>query len=203
MLHQPGQPSALTINFLLTGVGGQGTLLAADIVALVGVDLGLDAKKSEIHGMAQRGGSVVSQVRWGKEVHSPIIGAGEADVMVAFERLEALRYADQLRLGGILLVNDYRIAPISVTSGNDTYPTAEQEQSIYTGCLRMLLVPAMEIARDLGQARVSNMVLLGALSAQIAVDAGVWLAVIARRVPERYLELNRAAFRAGRAYLEG
>ncbi len=193
----------LTTNFLLTGVGGQGTLLAADVVARVGVELGLDAKKSEIHGMAQRGGSVVSQVRWGITVHSPIIGAGEADIMVAFERLEALRYADQLRPGGVLLVNDYRISPISVTSGNDTYPTAQEEETAYSGQVRMRLVPAMEIARGVGHVRVMNVVLLGALSAVMPVDPAVWLRVLGQRVPEQTLEMNQAAFLAGRAYVEG
>ncbi|NLD42487.1 MAG: indolepyruvate oxidoreductase subunit beta [Chloroflexi bacterium] len=203
MAVQRGQPGNPATNILLTGVGGQGTLLAADIIALVGMELGLDVKKSEIHGMAQRGGSVVSQVRWGPKVHSPIIGRGEADIMVAFERLEGLRYADQLRPGGVLLVNDYRIAPISVTAGDDVYPSAEQERAAYGDHLRVRLVPAMRIAQELGQVRVSNVVLLGALSTELHVDPAIWLRTIARRVPERYLALNQAAFRAGRAYVEG
>jgi len=202
-MGQAAEQNDLTTNFLLSGVGGQGTLLAADVVALVGVELGLEAKKSEIHGMAQRGGSVVSQVRWGRRVYSPIIPAGEADVLVAFERLEALRYADQIRPGGILLVNDYAIAPISVTSGNDTYPTPEQENAAYAGQLRVYRVPAMEIARQVGPIQVMNVVLLGALSAVLPVDPSVWLGVLARRVPERTLDVNRAAFAAGRACLEG
>ena len=141
-MGQAAEQSDLTTNFLLSGVGGQGTLLAADVVALVGIELGLEAKKSEIHGMAQRGGSVVSQVRWGRRVHSPIIRAGGADVLVAFERLEALRYADQIRPGGILLVNDYAIVPISVTSGNGTYPTSEQESAVYAGHFRVYRIPS-------------------------------------------------------------
>ena len=193
-------PHART-DFLLTGVGGQGTLLAADVVALVGVALGLDVKKSEIHGMAQRGGSVVSQVRWGERVYSPVITPGEADVMVAFERLEGLRYADQVRPGGTVLVNDYRISPVSVSSGNDAYPTADEEAAAYASHLAVEWVPATAIAQGLGAARVTNVVLLGALSARLPVAPEVWLEVIGRRVPERFLALNREAFAAGRAYL--
>jgi len=190
-------------DILLAGVGGQGTLLAADVVALVGVALGLDVKKSEIHGMAQRGGSVVSQVRWGGKVHSPVIAPGEADVLVAFERLEGLRYADMLRPGGTVLVNDYVISPVSVSIGTDTYPTPEEEDAAYGDRLTAIRVPATEIAQRLGQARVTNVVLLGALSARLPVPPKVWLEVIAGRVPERYLALNREAFRAGREHLAG
>lgn len=191
-------------NIVLVGVGGQGTLLAADVVAMVGLELGLDVKKSEVHGMAQRGGSVVSEVRWGRQVRSPLIEPGEVDLLVAFERLEALRYADLLRRDGALLVSDYRIVPISVTSGNDVYPDAAAEEAAFDGRIaRRHLIPAIEIARSLGQPRVSNVVMLGALSALMDVDEGVWLDVVSRRVPQRYVEMNRQAFRLGRDHLAG
>jgi indolepyruvate ferredoxin oxidoreductase beta subunit len=193
----------LTTNFMLTGVGGQGTLLAADIVGLVGMQLDLDVKKSEVHGMAQRGGSVISHVRWGERVHSPLIAAGEVDYLIAFERLEALRYASLVRPGGVVLVNDYRIAPVSVSSGNDTYPDPAAEEQAYGDGLRRFLVPAIEIAQRLGQARVNNIVLLGALSHFLPAPVEVWLEVISGRVPERTIALNREAFTLGRAYMQG
>jgi indolepyruvate ferredoxin oxidoreductase beta subunit len=190
-----------TTNFLLAGVGGQGILLAADVIALVGLESGLDVKKSEVHGMAQRGGSVNSHVRWGERVFSPLIAPGEVDYLIALERLEALRYADQLRPNGVLLINDYRIMPVSVTSGSDIYPSADDEDRAYSGVIeRRLYVPAMSIARELGQTRVNNMVMLGALSSFLDVSKDIWLEVISRRVPERYIELNQRAFLAGRAY---
>jgi len=111
-----------TFSFLMAGVGGQGTLLASGVLAEVGLRAGYDVKKSEIHGMAQRGGSVSSHIRWGTQVHSPLIGTGEADYLVAFERLEALRYIDLLRPGGRVLINDHAIVPGTVTTGNASYP---------------------------------------------------------------------------------
>jgi indolepyruvate ferredoxin oxidoreductase beta subunit len=190
-----------TTNFLLVGVGGQGILLAADVIALVGLESGLEVKKSEVHGMAQRGGSVTSHVRWGEHVASPLIAPGEVDYLIALERLEALRYADQLRPGGTLLINDYRIMPVSVSSGSDTYPSADDEEKAYAGAIeRRIYVPAMSFAQKLGQARVNNVVMLGALSALLDVPEDTWLKVISGRVPDRYVELNQRAFLSGRAY---
>jgi indolepyruvate ferredoxin oxidoreductase beta subunit len=192
-------------NFLLAGVGGQGTLLAADVVARVGLELGWDVKKSEIHGMAQRGGSVTSQVRWGRQVYSPLIEPGQVDYMVAFERLEALRYAAMLRPGGALLINDYRIAPVSATFGDAVYPDDAAERAAYAGQVqRLFYLPAMELAAAVGNARANNVVMLGALSALLPdVAEEAWLEVIAQRVPPRSLAANQAAFRCGRAALRG
>ena len=187
-------------NFMLCGVGGQGTLLAADVVALVGVALGHDVKKSEVHGMAQRGGSVTSHVRWADKVYSPLSAPGEVDYLIAFERLEALRYAPMLRPGGVALINDYRITPTSVTSGQDTYPTEAEEAAAYAANLRACYVPAMTLAQELGQVRANNIVMLGALSAFLDAPEAVWREVIASRVPARYIELNAQAFAAGRAF---
>lgn len=199
-----------SLSVVLAGVGGQGTLLAADVVALVGLAQGLDVKKSEVHGMAQRGGSVISHVRWGERVYSPLCASGEVDVLIAFERLEALRHADLLRPGGALLVNDYRIVPVTVTSGDGCYPTADEEEAAFAGApVRRFVIPAMRIAQEVGQARVNNVVMLGAASALLAkppalhdLPEGVWRDVIAERVPERYVELNLRAFTAGREYME-
>lgn len=190
------------LNFVLAGVGGQGTLLAADVISLVGMALGCDVKKSEVHGMAQRGGSVTSHVRWGRRVHSPLVATGEADYVVAFERLEALRYAGLLRPDGRLLINDHRIVPITVTSGSQLYPTEEDEERAYVALgIEPRYVPAMHMAEALGQPRVNNVVLLGALSTMLEVPEEVWRDVIVKRVPERYAELNRRAFETGRSFM--
>ncbi len=187
------------INFFLTGVGGQGTLLASDVVALVGARLGYDVKKAEVHGMAQRGGSVVSQVRWAEHVYSPLISRGEADYYLAFERLEGLRYVEFLRPGGVAVINDYAIPPLSVAAGHERYPEDEQVRRALrkvAGCV--CFIPATEIAEELGNARTNNVVLLGTLTWFLEVSPDVWLETIAERVPARFVEVNRQAFLRGR-----
>jgi len=195
-----GKP--LTLNFLFAGVGGQGTLLAADVVALLGMAVGCDVKKSEVHGMAQRGGSVMSHVRWGESVHSPLIMPGEVDYLIAFERLEALRYVDMLCPEGVVLVNDYRITPVSVSSGGGRYPTEEEEAAAYGDRFQSTVyVPATEVGQEIGNARVNNILMLGALSCFLEVRVEAWLEAISRRVPERYVALNKEAFARGRAFM--
>lgn len=201
MTEQQNINTPTSINFLLAGVGGQGILLAADIIALTGVEAGLDVKKSEVHGMAQRGGSVTSHVRWGKQVYSPLIAPGEAHYLLAFERLEALRYVDQLRPGGSLLISDSRIVPVSATSGDAKYPTPDDEDKAYYRGMKRYDVPAMRLASELGQARVNNVVMLGALSALLGLPESLWLEVIATRVPARFIKLNEDAFTAGRKFM--
>ena len=187
------------VNFLLCGVGGQGTILASDVLTQVGVQAGYDAKKAEVHGMAQRGGSVTSHVRWAEKVYSPLIAKGEVDVLVAFEKLEALRHIEFLRPGGTVVVNDHEIIPITVTSGGAEYPDDERIRAVLaqvTGDVRW--VDGMTIAEELGNVRVANVVLLGALSTFLDVPESIWLEVIEKRVPARYVELNRSGFRRGR-----
>lgn len=194
------QVKSLTHDFLLVGVGGQGTLLAADVVALVGMEMGCDVKKSEVHGMAQRGGSVTSHVRWGEHVHSPLISPGQVDFFVAFERLEALRHANMLRADGKALINDYRIVPVSVTTGNGRYPTEEDEARAYAAMASSpYYLPAIEIAERAGNPRVNNVVMLGALAVFLDVPEEVWQEVITRRVPQRFVAVNQRAFAEGRA----
>jgi indolepyruvate ferredoxin oxidoreductase beta subunit len=195
----------MTYNFLLAGVGGQGTILASNILAEVGLAAGLDVKKSEVHGMAQRGGSVNTHVRWNAaNVYSPLIGMGEADAILVFERAEAVRYAEYLKPGGLAVVDDEAIKPITVSSGGAHYPSQDEIQALYRQVSgRVYLVPGAEIARSLGNARVANIVLLGALSALLDVPPETWLAVIAGRVPSKYLELNRQAFLRGREAVAG
>jgi len=164
------------------------------------MEMGLDVKKSEVHGMAQRGGSVTSHVRWGRQVHSPLIAPGEVDYFIAFERLEALRYVEMMRPSGVFLINDYRIVPISVGSGNDAYPSQADEDGAYAGAVRRrVYAPAMRLAQELGDVRVNNVVMLGALSAFLDSPESIWLEVISQRVPERFVALNQRAFAAGRA----
>jgi indolepyruvate ferredoxin oxidoreductase beta subunit len=187
-------------NFLLAGVGGQGPILASNVLADVALKAGLDVKKSEVHGMAQRGGSVNTHVRWHPErVYSPLIGLGEADFLLVFEEAEALRYAEYLRSDGTAVVNRHTIKPITVTSSGAHYPTEEELLAVYAQITdRLHLVPGTEVAQELGNIRAANVVLLGALSTFLDIPEETWLEIIETRVPGRYAELNRQAFLKGR-----
>jgi indolepyruvate ferredoxin oxidoreductase, beta subunit len=187
-------------NFLLAGVGGQGTILASNVLADVGLAAGLDVKKSEVHGMAQRGGSVNTHVRWNAErVYSPLIGMGEADAVLVFERAEAVRYIEYLKPDGLAIVDNEAIQPITVTSGGALYPSDEEVAAVFRQATKHFCpVSGTQIARSAGNARAANIVLLGALSAFLDLPQEVWLETIAGRVPARYLELNRQAFLKGR-----
>ena len=187
------------INFALVGVGGQGTILASDVLAELGLRLGFDVKKAEVHGMSQRGGSVTSHLRWGAQVFSPIIPRGEADVLIAFEKLEAARFVDILKPGGLALVNDYAIEPLSVLTTGVPYPGDEVlRERLAQVTPHAYWVKGIEIAETLGNARTANMVLLGALSGLLDLDESHWDAVLEQRVPARFLDLNRQAYHAGR-----
>ncbi len=191
-------------NFLLAGVGGQGTILASNVLAEVGLTAGYDVKKSEVHGMAQRGGSVNTHIRWDAErVYSPLIGLGEADILLVFELAEALRYAEYLKPGGVVVVNRHIIQPITVTSGGARYPSEADLRAVYSLLSeRLYLIPGTATAQELGNARVANVVLLGALSTFLPVPEAIWLQVIELRVPARHLALNRQAFLRGRALIQ-
>ena len=186
-------------DFMLVGVGGQGTLLASDVLAGAGLRAGFDVKKSEVHGMAQRGGSVTSHVRWGPEVHSPLVACGQADVILAFEKLEAARYAHYLRPGGHLVVNDHAIPPVAASTGRAVYPSdAQIVASLLAATPNVHLVPGMVLAQRAGAARTVNMVLIGVLSRFVALDLEHWLSALQERVPPRSVEVNRSAFVLGR-----
>lgn len=195
-----------TLNFLLAGVGGQGTILASDVLVNVGLAAGYQAKQAEVHGMSQRGGSVTSFVRWGRTVYSPLVGAGEVDVYLAFEVAEALRSLGQLRPGALAVINLQAIKPITVTSGGQPYPDDDRLRAAVAQVTdRAVYVDGERIATELGNVRAANVVLLGALSALIEryelapeLTPESWLRVIEARVPARYVELNRKAFQAGR-----
>jgi indolepyruvate ferredoxin oxidoreductase beta subunit len=187
-------------NFLVVGVGGQGALLASNVLAEVGVRAGYDVKKAEVHGMSQRGGSVNSHVRWGSEVLSPVIGRGQVGYLLALEKLEALRYLSMLRPGATVLVGEFKIPPLSVSSGDDHYPDDDElKHAMVQVTQDYHFVPSLTLAKEAGSPRAHNVVLLGALSAFIDdVPPEIWLQVVEERVPAKYVELNQQAFEAGR-----
>lgn len=187
------------MNFLFVGVGGQGVLTASDIAAQVGLDLGLDAKKSEVHGFAQRGGVVESHIRWAPSVGAPTCEKGTLDILMAFELIEAARWIDWLKPGGTLVVNRQQITPMSASVGDAVYPEEEALLAALkkrTG--KMVVVDALPLAEQAGNPRTVNTVMLAALSAALDTPAEVWEKAILRRVPEKYEAENREAFRLGR-----
>ena len=184
-------------NVSLVGVGGQGILLTSDVLALAAMHAGLDVKKSEIHGMSQRGGSVISQVRFGAQVHSPIIPDGQSDVLVSFERTEALRFAHLAKPGAKILVNDMDRIPVTVSSGLQApVQDADKRLAAYPG---LTLIDANPLAIQAGNLRAANVVLMGALSAFVPFDEEHWQAALRERIPAKLLDVNLRAFAAGRA----
>lgn len=189
--------SGKVTNILMVGVGGQGTLLASEILSEVLKEAGFDVKKSEIHGMSQRGGSVVSHVRFGEKVNSPIIPEGEADILLGFELLESYRYLPLLKKNCKLVVNDLKINPSVVSTGGELYPTglAEKIKRQFPDCI---LVDGLALAITAGNAKTANTVLIGALSKQLEIEESFWLAAIEKMVPPKAAQINRKAFYLGR-----
>ena len=187
-----------SISFMLVGVGGQGTILASNVLAELGLSLGYDVKQAEVHGMSQRGGSVTSHVRWGEHVYSPIIARGDADILIAFEKSEVVRYVTDLKPGGLVLVNDYSIVPITVSSGSAVYPTNEQINALLCKFTdRVYWVNGVNIAETVGNIRTANVAVLGGLASLMRMEAGLWLPIITKRVPPKSVEINREAFIIG------
>ena len=184
-----------TKTILLVGVGGQGTILAGQLLAMVAADAGLDVKVSEIHGMSQRGGSVSTVVRVGEKVESMVCDPGCADIVVAFEAVEALRAQQFLRDGGTMFVNDEQIVPVSVNVGNFTMPADTEERLAAIGAVR---IDAGEIARAAGSPKSTNVVLVGALSTALPFSVEEWQDAIRRRVPPKTIDANLEAFAKGR-----
>ncbi len=185
----------MTKNIMIAGVGGQGTLLTSRILGGITLDAGYDVKLSEVHGMAQRGGSVVTFVRYGEKVAEPIVEEGQADVLIAFEKLEALRYAHFLKKDGVLIVNDQRMEPITVVTGAAAYPehiieNLEKEYTVYK-------INAMEEAKKLGNSKVFNIIVLGLAARHMDFSKDAWLDVIEKTVPPKTVELNKKAFLTG------
>lgn len=185
-----------SLNILLVGVGGQGTILASKVLAEVAQMQGYDVKMTEIHGMAQRGGSVVTQVRMGPKVNSPLIEPGQADYIVAFEQLEALRWLHYLRSEGKVVVNSQKINPMTVITGVASYPEDVLER-IRQAAPEAMIIDALGLAKDLGNMRAVNVVLLGAMAKGMEIPLEQWQAALEKTVPARFLDLNRRAFLAG------
>ena len=188
-------------NVMIVGVGGQGTLLASRVLGHALVAQGYDVKVSEVHGMSQRGGSVVTYVKYGDRVDSPVVELGEADVILAFERLEAARALPYLRQNGTLLVNDREIDPMPVITGAAQYPEGILEK-IHAAGANVLAIDAMALAVEAGSPKAVNVVLLGLLSKHLPFDEAVWQQAMNEVVPPKFLELNRRAFALGRAAAE-
>ncbi len=184
-------------NILFSGVGGQGILLASELTAAALLQAGYDVKKSEVHGMAQRGGSVTAQLRYGKRVYSPLIDPGSADIQMAFEMMEAVRYLPYLNQASTVIVNTQKILPPSVATGQATYPEQVLDE-LTSRNIRVIAVDAFTIAKEAGEVRTANVALVGALSVHLDVEAAIFEEIIERRVPERFRAENMRAFAAGR-----
>ncbi|MBE6639373.1 MAG: indolepyruvate oxidoreductase subunit beta [Ruminococcaceae bacterium] len=185
----------MTKNIMIVGVGGQGTLLTSRIIGKTALEMGYDVKISEVHGMAQRGGSVVTFVRYGEKVNEPVVEEGTADVVIAFERLEALRYAHFLKKDGVLVVNDCRIDPMTVVIGAKQYPEniiemLREEHTVYA-------IDGQKIAKELGNSKVLNSVVLGYAAKHIGFTKDAWLDMVKKTVPPKTVELNVKAFEEG------
>lgn len=184
-------------NILLVGVGGQGILLASEILSEAAMLAGFDVKKSEIHGMSQRGGSVVSHVRYGMEVFSPIVPEGEGDILFGFELMETVRSLPLLKPGGTVVANDLQISPPSVLMGQESYPEGLAER-IKVKFADFILVNGQKVAADAGNVRAANTVLLGAVSKRLSIPEEYWMQAVEKMVPFKSLEVNKRAFLMGR-----
>lgn len=182
-------------NILLTGVGGQGILLASEVLSEVVLAAGLDVKKNEIHGMSQRGGSVVSHVRYGDKIYSSIIPEGEVDILFSFEMLETCRYLPLLRKDGRVIINTWKIAPPAVALGQQAYP--ENIVETISRRYQTTVVDGLELALAAGNSKTVNTVLLGALSQLLGFDQELWITALKKMVPAKFLDINLKAFELG------
>ncbi len=183
------------LNIMVVGVGGQGTLLTSRIIGKTALNAGFDVKMSEVHGMAQRGGSVVTFVRYGEKVSEPVVEEGSADVLIAFERLEAMRYAHYLKKDGVMIVNDCRIDPMTVVIGASAYPeniieTLKEKHNVY-------VLDGGAIAKELGNSKVLNSVVLGLSAKHIGFSKEEWIETVKNTVPPKTVEINVNAFNKG------
>lgn len=187
------------MNILLVGVGGQGTILASKILSSAALSQGYAVKMSEIHGMAQRGGSVVTQVRLGEQINSPVIDEGEADLIVAFEQLEAYRWAHHLKEGGVLIVNNQKIIPLPVLIGSAVYPD-NIIQHLRERVSRVVEVDGLHLAAEAGNAKATNVVLMGISARFMDFPPEIWQDALKARIPEKLLGINQKAFALGYDY---
>ncbi|MBR6044872.1 MAG: indolepyruvate oxidoreductase subunit beta [Ruminococcus sp.] len=187
-----------TKSIMIVGVGGQGSLLASRIIGNVLLSQGFEVKVSEVHGMSQRGGSVVTYVKYGDEVSSPVIVKGEADIIISFEQLEAARWLPFLKKGGHLVTSTQKIDPMPVINGAAVYPDDIIEKIKAQG-VDVIAVDALTLAEQAGTAKASNVVLMGVVSKKMQFEESVWQAALEQCVPAKFLELNKKAFALGRA----
>jgi len=185
-----------TKSVMICGVGGQGILLASDLLSLVMLESGMDVKKSEVHGMSQRGGTVVSNVRFGEKVFSPLIGKGDVDILLAFEKLEGLRQLEFLKEGGVVIVNDFAIEPLPVACGLSKYP--EDIILVVKDTISdAIIVNGLALAKKAGSARSMNIVLIGLLAKKMKTDKEIWHGIIEKKVSQKTWEVNKRAFDLG------
>jgi indolepyruvate ferredoxin oxidoreductase beta subunit len=186
-----------TKSIMIVGVGGQGTLLASRILGSVFLAQGYDVKVSEVHGMSQRGGSVVTYVKYGEKVYSPVVEKGEADVIISFEQLESARWLPYLKKGGKLITSDQKLDPMPVITGAAVYPDGIIEKIAAKG-VEVTSVDALGLAEEAGTSKAANVVLMGVVSKKLPFEESVWTAALEQCVPEKFLELNKKAFALGR-----
>ena len=186
-------------SIIICGVGGQGILTASDLLSDVLLAGGYEVKKSEVHGMSQRGGDVLSTVRFGDRVFSPLPSKNETDYILAFEKLEALRNVNYLAPQGIMLVNDFRWDPLPVAAGLEKYPE-DIEAQLRKFSAEVVMIPATQMAVRLGNEKITNVILIGLLASRMAVDAVIWREVIGRKAPLKFRDLNARAFELGYEY---
>ena len=184
-------------NIMIVGVGGQGALLASKTLGQVLLDAGYDVKVSEVHGMSQRGGSVVTYVRYGEKVYSPIVDKGEADFIVSFEMLEAARYTEYLKKDGQIVVNTQKIDPMPVITGAAEYPTDLEGKMVASG-IKVDALDCLTLAQEAGTSKAVNIVLMGRLSRYMDFSEEAWLSAIEKLVKPQFLEVNKKAFMMGR-----
>ncbi len=185
-----------TTSVMIVGVGGQGSLLASKLLGRLLMDEGYDVKVSEVHGMSQRGGSVVTYVRFGDKVYSPIVTAGEADIIIAFEKLEAARYAGYLKEGGRIVVNTQQIDPMPVIIGTAQYPEGVLDELTAKG-VNVEALDALSLAEQAGSAKAVNIVLMGRVAKQFGIAYDRWIAAIENTVAPKFVEMNKKAFDLG------
>jgi len=186
-----------TKNIMIVGVGGQGSLLASKLLGRLLLNQDYDVKVSEVHGMSQRGGSVVTYVRYGDKVYSPIIDKGEADFIISFEMLEAARNLEYLKKGGVIIVNSQKIDPMPVITGNAAYPEALEEKMRKAGA-QVDVLDALSLATEAGSSKAVNIVLMGRFAKYLGISEEAWQEALKQTVPERFLELNQKAFALGK-----
>ena len=184
------------MNIMIVGVGGQGTLLASRIIVKTAAAEGFDVKVSEVHGMSQRGGSVVTYVKYGKKVHSPIIAKGDADIILAFEELEAYRWIEYLKKDGTLIVNNQNMDPMPVITGAMEYPSDITDKILKQG-VKLVCVPALELAEEAGTSKAVNVVLTGVFAANSPISKESFQDALEKTVPPKFLDMNKKAFELG------